>query len=69
MWARIATRYRVDGSRDQIPFGARFSAPVQNGPGAHTVSCTMGTASFPGVKRPGPCFHLPPLLAPRLKKE
>jgi len=29
--------------------GARFSAPVQTGPGAHPASCTMGTGSFPGV--------------------
>jgi hypothetical protein len=31
--------------------GARFSAPVQTGPGAHPASCTMWTGSFPGVKR------------------
>ena len=30
--------------------GARFSAPVQTGPGAQLASCTMGTGSFPGVK-------------------
>jgi hypothetical protein len=30
--------------------GARFSAPVQTGPGADPASCTMGTGSFPGVK-------------------
>ena len=30
--------------------GARFSASVQTGPGAHPASCTMGTGSFPGVK-------------------
>jgi hypothetical protein len=29
-----------------------ISAPVQTGPGAHPVSYTMGTASFPGIKRP-----------------
>ena len=29
-----------------------FSAPVQNGPGAHSASCTMGTASSPEVTRP-----------------
>jgi hypothetical protein len=33
--------------------GTRFSAPVQTGPGAHPASYTMGTGSFPGVKRPG----------------
>jgi hypothetical protein len=30
--------------------GARFSVPVQIGPGAHPASCTMGTRFFPGVK-------------------
>jgi len=30
--------------------GARFSTPVQTGPGAHPASHTMGTGSFPGVK-------------------
>jgi len=29
---------------------ARFSAPVQTGPGAHPASYTMGTRSFPGIK-------------------
>jgi hypothetical protein len=33
--------------------GARFSAPVQSGPGDHPASYTMGTGSFLGVKRPG----------------
>jgi hypothetical protein len=33
---------------------ARFFTPVQTGPEAHPASCTMGTGSFPGVKRPGP---------------
>jgi hypothetical protein len=32
---------------------ARFSAPVQTGPGAHPASDTMGTGSFPGLKRLG----------------
>jgi len=30
--------------------GARFSAPVQTGPEAHPVSCTMGTGSLPVVR-------------------
>jgi len=30
--------------------GARFSAPVQTGLGAHPASYIMGTGSFPGVK-------------------
>jgi len=32
---------------------ARFSAPVQTGPGAHPVSCTMGTGAFLGVNSDG----------------
>jgi len=32
---------------------ARFSAPVQTGPGAHPASYTKGTVFFLGVKRPG----------------
>jgi hypothetical protein len=28
----------------------KFSALVQTGPGAHPVSCTMGTGSFPRVE-------------------
>jgi hypothetical protein len=40
--------------------GARFSAPVQTGPGANPASCTMGTGSFPGVKRPGRGVDHPP---------
>ena len=33
--------------------GTRFSSSVQTGRGAHPTSCTIGTGSFPGVKRPG----------------
>jgi hypothetical protein len=33
--------------------GARISAPVQTGSGAHPASYTMGTGYFPGVKGPG----------------
>ena len=37
-------------NENRIPVGARFSTPVQIGPGTHSASCTMGTGSFPGVK-------------------
>jgi len=62
-----ATRYGLDGPWIQSPVGAKFSAPAHTGPGAHPVSCKMGTRSIPGVKRPG--HGVPPHLAPRLKKE
>jgi hypothetical protein len=44
---------RAGRSGDRIPVGARFFAHVQTGPEAHPTSCTMGTESFPGLKRPG----------------
>jgi hypothetical protein len=47
--------------------GARFFTHVQTGPGAHPASCTMGTGSFPGIKRPGRGADHPPLLVLRLR--
>ena len=49
----IATGYGLDGPGIESRYGARFSAPVQTGPGAHPASCTRGTGSFPGGERPG----------------
>ena len=37
-------------SGDRIPVEAKFSAPVQTGPGFHPAFCTIGTGSFLGVK-------------------
>ena len=57
----IAITLRAGRSGDRIPVVARFSSPVQIGPGAHPASCTMGTGSFQEVKRPGRgAEHLPP---------
>ena len=51
---------------DRIPVGARFSAPVQTGPEAHPASCTMGIASFPGVRfGRGVTLTPHPILVPR----
>jgi len=50
--------------------GARFSTPVQTGPGAHPASCTMVTGSFPGVKSGRGMTLTPhPLLVPLVMKE
>jgi hypothetical protein len=49
----IATRYGLDGPGIESRWGARFSAPVQTGPGAYPASCIIGTESFPGARRPG----------------
>ena len=56
----IATRYGLDGPGIESRWGARFSSPVQTGPGAHPTSCKMGSGSFPGVKRPGRGADHPP---------
>ena len=66
----IATTLRAGRSEDLIPMGARFSAPVQTGPGAHPASCTMGTGSFPRVKSGrGVTLTTHPLLVPLVVKE
>jgi hypothetical protein len=65
----IATRYGLDGPGIESRWEARFSAPVRTGLETHPVSCTMGSRSFPGVKRPGRGVDHPPHLALRLKKE
>ena len=44
---------RAGWSGDRIPVGARFSVPIQTGPGNHPASYTMGTGFFPGLKWPG----------------
>jgi len=56
----IATDYGLEGTGSN-PGGGRDFLPVQTGPGVHPASCTMGTGSFPGVKRPGrDADHSPP---------
>jgi hypothetical protein len=66
----IATGYGLDGPGIESRWGGgggEVLAHVQTGRGTHPASCTMGTGSFPGVKRPrGGADH--PLLAPRSRK-
>jgi len=60
---------RAGQSGDRILIGARFSAPVRTGPGAHPASCTMGTGSIPGVKSgQGVTLISHPLLVPWSRK-
>jgi hypothetical protein len=49
----IATTLGAGRFGDQITVEARFSAPVQTGPLAHSASYTRGPGSFSGVKWPG----------------
>ena len=64
----IATLYGLDGPRDRIPVGARFASSFQTGPGAHPASYTMGTGSFPWVKRPGRGIDHPPPSSTEVKE-
>jgi hypothetical protein len=65
----IATGYGLDGPGIEPRWGARFFAHVQTGPGAHPASCTMGTGSFAGVKRPGRGADHPPPSSAEVRKE
>ena len=66
----IATGYGLDGPGIESRWGARFSTPVQTGPGARPASRTMGTGSFPGVKSyRGVTLTPHPLLVPSVMKE
>ena len=64
----IATRCRLDGLGIESRWGARLSAPVQNGPGAHPASYTMDTGSFPTVKWPGRGVNHPPPSSTEVKE-
>jgi len=58
--SRYSDSPRAGRSGNLIPVGAKYSAPVQTGPGAHAASYTMGTGSFPGVKPPEFVVDHPP---------
>jgi hypothetical protein len=58
--SRYTDSLQAGRSGDRILVEARFSAPVQTSPGAHPASCTMGTGSFPGIRRTGRGVDHPP---------
>jgi hypothetical protein len=51
-WGRESDLLFPERSGVRKPDGIKFSAPFKTSPGAHPASCTMGTASFLGIKRP-----------------
>jgi hypothetical protein len=65
---RYSDSLRAERSGDRIPVGAEFSKLVQTGPGVHTVSNTMGTASLSGVQRPGRGVNHPSLSSAEVKE-
>ena len=66
----IATRYGLDGPGIESQRGRDFPHPSRPALGPTQSSCTKGTGSFTGVKRPGRGVDHPPLSSvPRLKEE
>jgi hypothetical protein len=59
--------YEQPHARGSNPGGGEIFRTCQDRPWAHPLFCTMGTRSFPGVKRPGCGADHPTLLAPRLR--
>jgi hypothetical protein len=66
--SRYSDSLRAGRYGNQIPVGARFFPPVQNGPGAHPASYTMGTGSPLGVKRAGRGVDHPPSSSSEVKE-
>ena len=68
--SRYSKQLQAGRSGNRIPVDARYSTPVQTGPGVHPASCTMRTGSFPGVKSDRGVTLTPhPLLVPLVMKE
>jgi hypothetical protein len=65
---RYSVLLQAGYSGDLIPVGTIFPAPVQTGPRAHPASYTVGTGSFPLVRRPGRGVDHPPLHSAEVKK-
>jgi hypothetical protein len=59
-----ATDYGLDGPGIESRWGARFSAPVQTGPGSHPASCKMYRVFSGGKERPVSDAKSSPLLVP-----
>ena len=60
---------RTGRSGDRIPVGgAGFSVPVQTGPVAHPTFYSMGTGSFPEVKRAALGVENPPPFSADIKE-
>jgi hypothetical protein len=64
----IATRYGLDSPGIESWWGRDFPQPSRPGPGAHPASYTMGTESYPGVKRPGRGVNHPPPTSAEVKE-
>ena len=68
VWAGMAQSVQWLAKRRMIRGSNPGRGDIFRTGGAHPVSYTVGTGSFPGIKRPGRGVDHPPKLAPRLKK-
>jgi hypothetical protein len=58
--SRYSYSLRPGRSKDRIPVGTEFSAPVQSGPGDQPASCKWVSGFFPRGKRPERGVDHPP---------
>ena len=56
----VVTRYELDDPGIDGQLRARFSLPVQSGPGTHPDFCTTDTGLFPGVRLAVRGYNHPP---------
>jgi hypothetical protein len=64
----IAACYGLVGPGIESHWGARFSAPLQTGPGPHSLLYNAYRISFPGAKRPGRGVNHPPQSSAEVKE-
>ena len=64
----IATCYGLDGPRIETWWGRDFPHPSRPALGPTPASYTMGTGSFPGVKRPMGGVHHSPTPSAKVKE-
>jgi hypothetical protein len=64
----IAACYGLDGPGIESRWGAKFSAPVQTGPGAHSASHTTRSGSFLVANRLWLGVDHPPTTRPEAKE-
>jgi hypothetical protein len=64
----IATRYGLDCPGIESQWGRDFPHPSRPALGPPPTSCSMGTGSFPGVKRPGRGADHPPPSSAEVKE-
>jgi hypothetical protein len=66
--SRYSDLLRAEPSGDRIPVGARFSAPVQIGPGAQPASCKWVRVCSTLLTQPGHGVVHPPLSSAEVKE-